>query len=362
MSDSTTHLDTIAAASTQKELKVNEMNDAMSPAASFGRQASGVSGLTWGGYGTPRWYINATATVKANWTQAITASTTRYLSVNRALASSQVATAFDPDKLALFKIVTGTIAATSYEDHRDPHHLNRFLYGRFTLAMADSNQTLTYEQAMCESMELTGALTALRDLVLPLVERDWKIFVNTTGGYGVRIKGASGTLTHIPDGARAVVECDGTDVMLVSCQPHVDTTAVGNVGTGEDDLISFTVPAAVINTAKKGVRITAWGQTANNSDTKELKLYFGSLALLTTSLTISIAGFWRITADVFSTGTDAQDYSAQLVEGGSASTVHDAKTGSHTQDDGAAIVIKCTGSATSNDDIVQDGLIVQYIL
>jgi hypothetical protein len=360
MSDSTTHLDTIATASAQKEIKVNEVADALSPSSAFGRRASTVSGLTWGGYGIGRWYINATATVKANWTLAITASATRYLSVNRALAASQVATAFDVDKLALDKIVTGAASHTSYEDHRDPHHINRFLYGRFTLAMADANKTLNYEQAMCESMELTGALTALRDVVVPLIPRDWKVFANTTGGYGIRVLGASGNIVHVPDGACAIVECDGTNLLLVSCQPHVNTTAVGNVGTGEDDLIAFTIPAGAIYAAKKGVRITAWGTTANNANTKTLKLYFGSLAILTTTLTISQAGTWRIDADVFSTGTDAQDYSARLAEGG-ATTQTDVEGGSHTQDDGAAIVIKCTGDATANDDIKQEGLIVQYV-
>lgn len=216
MSDSTTHLDTIATASTQKEVKVNEMSDALSIASAFGRRASTISGLTWGAYGIGRWYINATETVKANWTLAITASATRYLSIDRSLAASEVATAFAADKLALFKIVTGTASHSSYEDHRDPHHINRFLYGRFALAMADANKTLTYEQAMCESMELTGALTALRDVVVPLVPRAWTVFANVTGGFGVRVIGASGTGITVADGKRAIVECDGTNVVRIT--------------------------------------------------------------------------------------------------------------------------------------------------
>lgn len=216
MADSTTNLDTLSSSQSGKEVTANGIFDAISRASDFGRRWAASSGLTWGHYGAPRWYINATATVKANGTVALTASSTRYISVSRALAVSEAATAFAPDKLALYKAVTGTASVSSYEDHRDLHHTNRFLYGRFTLAMADANKTLTYEQAMCESMELTGALTALRDVVVPLVPRDWRVFANTTGGFGVRIIGASGAGITIADGKRAIVECDGTNVVRIT--------------------------------------------------------------------------------------------------------------------------------------------------
>lgn len=216
MSDSTTNLYQLTAGQANQEARVNELVDALSAGAAFGRNANTASGLNFGFYGVPRWCINATFTVKANFTQAITASQTRYVSIDRTLASSEVATAFAPDKLALFKVVSGVAGITSYEDHRDPHHVNRFLYGRFTQAMADANQTLTYEQAMCESMVLTGALTALRDVIVPTVVRSYIVFANTTGGFGVRVKTAAGSGITIADTKRAIVECDGTNVVRIT--------------------------------------------------------------------------------------------------------------------------------------------------
>jgi hypothetical protein len=216
MADSTTNLDHITSSQPLKEVTANAFFDSASRAADFGRRASTSSGLTWGYHGTPRWYVNATATAKANTTLTLTASSTRYVSSDRALAVTESATAFPADKLALYKIVTGTATVTSYEDHRDLHHRMRFLYGRFTLAMADANQTLTYEQAMCESMELTGALTALRDVTVPLVPRSWTVFANVTGGFGVRVIGASGTGITVADGKRAIVECDGVNVVRLT--------------------------------------------------------------------------------------------------------------------------------------------------
>lgn len=215
MADSTDKLTQLTTAQAGKETTVNELMRAVSSASVLARRQSS-SGLSWDYYGIDRWYINATATTKANTTLTLTASSTRYVSADRALAVTESATAFPADKLAIYKIVTGTATVTSHEDHRDPHHVNRFLYGRFAQAMADANQTLTYQQAMCESMELTGALTALRDVIVPVVPRNYTVFANTTGGFGVRVIGATGTGITIADGKRAIVECDGTNVVRVT--------------------------------------------------------------------------------------------------------------------------------------------------
>lgn len=215
MADSTTKLTQVTATQAGKELTVNELMSALSIGSPLARRQSS-SGLAWDYYGIDRWHINATATTKANGSVTLTASSTRYVAADRALAVTDNATAFPADKLALYKVVTGTATVTSYEDHRDLHHINRFLYGRFVLAMADANKTLTYQQAMCESMELTGALTALRDVVVPLVPRRYTVFANTTGGFGVQVIGATGTGTTVADGKRADVECDGTNVVRVT--------------------------------------------------------------------------------------------------------------------------------------------------
>jgi len=216
MSDSTSLLTQLTTAQAGKEATVNELMNAISPTSAFGRRQSS-SGLGWDYYGLSRWHINATATTKANTTLTLTASapTGRYVSADRALAVTEVATAFAADKLALYKVVTGTATVTSYEDHRDPHHINRFLYGRIVKAMADANVPLTYQEAMCESIECTGSNTALRDLIVPLVPRVYTVFANTTTN-GVRVISTSGTGITIAVGKRAIVECDGTNVVRIT--------------------------------------------------------------------------------------------------------------------------------------------------
>lgn len=143
---------------------------------------------------------------------------------------------------------------------------------------------------------------------------------------------------------------------------NVNTTAVGNVDAGEDDLMTYALPASALSAAGKGVHIIVWGTTANNGNAKTLKLYFGTAVILTNALTVSIAGVWRIEADVFSTGTDTQDAIAQLVTTGTAgAAANDVEFTTPTQDDGAAITIKCTGEGVATNDIVQQGLRVTMI-
>lgn len=145
--------------------------------------------------------------------------------------------------------------------------------------------------------------------------------------------------------------------------PFVNTTPVGNVGGGEDDLMTYSLPADSLSAAKKGVRVTAWGSFANNANTKILRLYFGSAAILRTSFEIFMDGVWRLEAEVVSTGVDAQEAVAQLVSTASAGSpplaLNVLEVNSLTQDDGAAITIKCTGEATTTDDIIQRGLMIE---
>ena len=141
---------------------------------------------------------------------------------------------------------------------------------------------------------------------------------------------------------------------------NVNNTAVGNVGAGEDDLITYPLDANSFSANKRGVRIRAWGTAANNANAKTLKLYFGTQIIVTTSLTVNQVDTWQVEATVWKTGASTQDWQTQLVEAGTA-TLIDIENGTATQTDTGAITIKCTGEATTNDDILQEGVFIEYI-
>ena len=82
-------------------------------------------------------------------------------------------------------------------------------------AMADANQTITQSMSLCETLVTTGALTATRNLVVPLRRATWIVRNDCTGG-SIQVIGATGTGTTIATVKTAIVSCDGTNVVRVT--------------------------------------------------------------------------------------------------------------------------------------------------
>jgi hypothetical protein len=213
MADSTTPLFTLSASQNNQEARINELFDAASPGTYFGRNADTSTGLTWG-YFAAKVLINGTPTTVASGTKTLTASATNYISVSQAGVVS-VGTARLANELPLYSIVTGSATVTTWTDEREPSTMARFFEGRATQAMADANQTLTQSQALCRTLVTTGALTAARNLVVPLRLCTWQVRNDCTG-FGVQVIGASGTGITIGVGKTAIVSCDGTNVVRVT--------------------------------------------------------------------------------------------------------------------------------------------------
>lgn len=132
----------------------------------------------------------------------------------------------------------------------------------------------------------------------------------------------------------------------------------GNVGTGEDDLLSYTMPANVMAVDEDYIHIRASGTIANNANAKRVKLKFGGTILVNVALPTSVATDWLILAEVVRTGASAQKANAVLMVGNGTTSPYVQYT-ALTIDLTAAVIIKCTGEATNNDDIVQQTLTVK---
>lgn len=117
MADSTTWLDTIAVAQSAKETTANELFDAASPGALFGRHASACSGLTWGYYGGRLWDGSA-STLIANGTLTLANNATNYVEATTAGVVSSNTSAFTAGYIRIAKVTTVSSAVTVYEDHR----------------------------------------------------------------------------------------------------------------------------------------------------------------------------------------------------------------------------------------------------
>lgn len=218
MSDSTSDLDLLSSTQGNKEASANALLDAASPAMAFGRRARTTVALDWGYYGG-KIYIDGVRTTIAAGVLALSNNTTNYIQVSRAGVVNRVTGTWDADKLPLYKVVTASGVVTSYEDHRDLRQMERFFRAAATQSMTaggEGNKTLTAEQSLCQTIELTGTLTALRDVIVPAVRRQWTIYANVSGGFGVRVKTSGGSGITVADGKRAILECDGTNVVRVT--------------------------------------------------------------------------------------------------------------------------------------------------
>ena len=142
-----------------------------------------------------------------------------------------------------------------------------------------------------------------------------------------------------------------------------NTTAVGNVGSGEDDLMSYSLPANTLGANNKGIRITAWFSTAGDNETKTLTFYFGTGSTVMYSASALNNAPLMITIIILRTASNDQvgfynRYNGQTdaYSGGTLEALAETDT--------AAINIRFTGTAVSNpadNAIVQRGMVVEML-
>lgn len=210
MSNSTPTFDGIIQSQASKEVTANAYFDAASPAILGGRRQSTCSGLTWGYYGGYL-FANGTAVLIANGTLTLAASTNNYIELNQLTgAITSNVTGFTAGRVPLYLAVTGASTVTGYTDYR-PSFVQPF--GRLSITMTDANKTLNQVEAMNNVIELTGTLTAGRNIVLPLNPRQYTVFNNTTGGFALTFIGATGTGVAVAATKRAIIYADGTNVV-----------------------------------------------------------------------------------------------------------------------------------------------------
>jgi hypothetical protein len=212
MANSTSNITQITTAQSGKEVTANALFDAYSPGSAFGRNALTTSGLTWGFFGG-KIIVDGVLTTIANATVALTASTTNYVEATRAGVVSKNTTSFTAGQIPLYQIVTGGSTVSSYTDWR---MTNVPVTGLLALAMTDANTTLSAAQATNNILQFTGAITAQRNIVVPLAAKQYTVFNNTTGGFGLQFIPPTGTGIVVAMGFRAIVYANGTDVVRVT--------------------------------------------------------------------------------------------------------------------------------------------------
>ncbi len=146
----------------------------------------------------------------------------------------------------------------------------------------------------------------------------------------------------------------------------VDTTTTGNVGAGEDTLITYTVPAATLATNGDSLEYDVWGSCAANTNTKDIKVYFGATAMIDGGVVILNGVSWRAHGKIVRTGAATQTATAELTVGGtllSGSNSTIALTTAPAETLSGTVVFKVTGTsaiAPADNDIVQNGMVLRW--
>jgi hypothetical protein len=65
-------------------------------------------------------------------------------------------------------------------------------------------------------IEMTGLLTAARNMIVPINKKLYFIYNNTTGGYAVTVKVSGQTGVSVPNGAKVLLVSNGTDVVIAT--------------------------------------------------------------------------------------------------------------------------------------------------
>jgi hypothetical protein len=103
-----------------------------------------------------------------------------------------------------------------------------------TISLTDSNAA---QAARALVLDVTSgvSLSTTRELVVPTIEKQYIVQNNTTGGQSITVKTASGTGVTVPNGKKAHLYVDGTNVVQMVdyfVSPTLVTPALGTPASG----------------------------------------------------------------------------------------------------------------------------------
>lgn len=129
--------------------------------------------------------------------------------------------------------------------------------------------------------------------------------------------------------------------------------SVGNVGTGEDTLLTYTIPANVLATDYDSITFEIAGVLAGNTNGKVVKIKYGGTTLVT-STSMNSAGHttFRAYGTILRTGSNAQNIFGEFTYYAGIWAGANAIIGTAAINTAATADFVVTGEATSNDDII----------
>lgn len=149
----------------------------------------------------------------------------------------------------------------------------------------------------------------------------------------------------------------------VGSRLKVDSSSIGNVGAGTDNLISYTIPASVLTTNNDSIEFKAFGNFGATSTPVVITCAYGSTTLISSgNLSVVANDSWEVSGTIIRTGATTQIATASFMGdlAGTVTSKHDYTTPAETLS--GTVVLKCTGNsnAAADNDVVQKGLLVNW--
>lgn len=173
------------------------------------------------------------------------------------------------------------------------------------------------------------------------------------------------TLTGAVTTPGGITTTHATTAMLIGGRASTNVVDVGNVGAGEDDLMTYSLPAGSLASNGQIVRVTMWGTFAATAAAKTIKAYFGATSATWSAVTLGTLQNWQLQFIIVRTGAATQV--ANLIgtqydtSAGVSTTLQPAELAPAETLSGA-VTIKLTGTATADNDVVQKAMIVELLL
>lgn len=134
---------------------------------------------------------------------------------------------------------------------------------------------------------------------------------------------------------------------------------VGNVGSGEDTLISQVIAANVLASDGAALNFTLSGTFGSNGNTKRLKVKFGATTILDQGTGSSPNGVsWTIRGEIIRRGASSQLTYCALFADNTTVSVTNVSTAGETLS--GAVTFAVTGEATSDNDIICKSFRLRY--
>jgi len=131
------------------------------------------------------------------------------------------------------------------------------------------------------------------------------------------------------------------------------TTTVGNITTGVDNLMSYTVPAAQLPTNEDTLNFEMVFKTAANANNKQIKVLYGATTLYDSGVVAANDDQLVVRGRIVRTGAATQIAHITAIGNAGGAFTDTVTLTTPTETLSGTVVLKATGEATSTDDIQQ---------